>query len=47
MVAQGVDTFVEIGPKQVLSGLIRRITPESRPITLTDTEVVRLLTSVE
>ena len=47
MVAQGVDTFVEIGPKQVLSGLIKRITPESRPITLTDTEVVRLLTSVE
>lgn len=47
MVADGVDTFVEIGPKQVLTGLIKRITPESRPINLTDTEVVRLLTSVE
>jgi [acyl-carrier-protein] S-malonyltransferase len=47
MVSQGVDTFVEIGPQQVLSGLIRRIIPEARPITLTDTEVVRLLTSLE
>jgi [acyl-carrier-protein] S-malonyltransferase len=46
MVAQGVDTFVEIGPKQVLSGLIRRITPESRPISLSDAEVVKLLARV-
>jgi len=46
MVAQGVDTFVEIGPKQVLSGLIRRITPESRPISLSDAEVVKLLATV-
>jgi [acyl-carrier-protein] S-malonyltransferase len=46
MVAEGIDTFVEIGPKQVLTGLIKRITPESRPITLTDVEVVRLLTSI-
>jgi [acyl-carrier-protein] S-malonyltransferase len=47
MVADGVDTFVEIGPKQVLTGLIKRITPDSRPINLTDAEVVKLLTSVE
>jgi [acyl-carrier-protein] S-malonyltransferase len=46
MVAQGVDTFVEIGPKQVLSGLIRRITPESRPISMTEVEVVKLLAAV-
>src|SRR5919109_932968 len=46
MVAEGVDTFVEIGPKQVLSGLIKRITPEARPISLTDAEVVKLLTAV-
>ncbi|MFL5806923.1 MAG: ACP S-malonyltransferase [Roseiflexaceae bacterium] len=46
MVAQGVETFVEIGPKQVLSGLIKRITPESRPISLTDVEVVKLLAAV-
>jgi [acyl-carrier-protein] S-malonyltransferase len=47
MVSQGVDTFVEIGPKQVLSGLIKRITPESHPITLSDVEVVKLLMSAE
>jgi [acyl-carrier-protein] S-malonyltransferase len=45
MVSQGVDTFVEIGPKQVLSGLIKRITPESRPITMSDVEIVKLLLS--
>ena len=47
MVSSGVDTFVEIVAKQVLSGLIKRITPESRPITLSDAEVVKLLTAVE
>jgi [acyl-carrier-protein] S-malonyltransferase len=46
MVAHGVDTFVEIGPKQVLSGLIRRITPDARPISLSDAEVVKLLSTV-
>ena len=47
MVSSGVDTFVEIGPKQVLSGLIKRITPDARPITLTDAEVVKLLTTLD
>jgi [acyl-carrier-protein] S-malonyltransferase len=47
MVSRGVDTFVEIGPKQVLSGLIKRITPESQPITVTDAEIVKLLTSLD
>ena len=46
MVSHGVDTFVEIGPKQVLSGLIKRITPDARPITLNDVEVVKLLTTI-
>jgi len=31
----------------VLSGLIKRITPESRPIALTDAEVVKLLTTLD
>jgi len=46
MVADGVDIFVEIGPKQVLSGLIKRITPEARQISLSDVEVVKLLTTI-
>jgi [acyl-carrier-protein] S-malonyltransferase len=47
MVAEGVDTIVEIGPKQVLTGLIKRITPDAKPFALTDAEVVKLLTSAD
>lgn len=43
MMAQGVDTFVEIGPRDVLSGLIKRISSEARPIPLTDVEVAKLV----
>ncbi len=45
MMAQGIDTFVEIGPKQVLSRLIKRISAEARPITLTEPEVAKLVAS--
>ena len=43
MVAHGVDTIVEIGPRQVLTGLVKRITPDARPISMSDTEVARLV----
>ena len=36
MVANGVDTFVEIGPGQVLSRLIRRISSDVRAISIND-----------
>ena len=36
MAAAGRDTFVEVGPGKVLTGLIRRIAPEARTLALDD-----------
>lgn len=36
MIAQGVTTFVEIGPKNVLAGLIKRISKEVRVVSVED-----------
>jgi [acyl-carrier-protein] S-malonyltransferase len=33
---EGVDTFVEVGPGKVLSGLIRRIAPDARVLNVED-----------
>jgi [acyl-carrier-protein] S-malonyltransferase len=47
MVSDGVETFIEIGPKQVLTGLIKRISSEARPIALSESEIVKLVLSLE
>lgn len=47
MLTQGVDTFVELGPRQVLSGLIKRISSEAHPVPLNDVELAKLLSSPE
>ncbi|MBI5442674.1 MAG: ACP S-malonyltransferase [Deltaproteobacteria bacterium] len=36
LAAMGVDTFVEVGPGKVLSGLVRRIVPEARVLNVED-----------
>jgi len=43
MVEHGVETFVELGPKQVLTGLIRRINSQVQTLSLSDVEIVKLL----
>ncbi len=41
MVEQGVETFVELGPKDVLSGLVKRIARKTRRFALNSAEAVR------
>lgn len=41
MLDQGINTFIEIGPKDVLSGLIKRIDRDTTRITLNSAESVR------
>ena len=42
MMEQGVDTFLEIGPGQVLSRLIKRISRDVRAHSLSDAEIAQL-----
>jgi [acyl-carrier-protein] S-malonyltransferase len=42
MVAYGVDTFVEVGPGQVLSRLIKRISSDVHAISLNDAHIALL-----
>jgi [acyl-carrier-protein] S-malonyltransferase len=36
MAAEGVDTFVECGPGSALTGMVRRIVPDARTLTVSD-----------
>jgi [acyl-carrier-protein] S-malonyltransferase len=47
MVEHGVETFIELGPKQVLTGLIRRINNQVQTLSLSDVEIVKLLYPTE
>ena len=43
MVDEGIATFIEIGPGQVLSGLIRRINREVQILNISDLESIRAI----
>jgi [acyl-carrier-protein] S-malonyltransferase len=47
MLAQGVDTFIELGPKDVLTGLLKRIDRSARRINLNNSESVMAFLAVE
>jgi malonyl CoA-acyl carrier protein transacylase len=40
MTAQGVSQFVEVGPKDVLAGLIRRIAPQASATSVGDVQTL-------
>ena len=46
MVADGVSTFIEIGPGRVLSGLIRRINSDVKTINIGDAQAIRNIRTV-
>lgn len=43
MLSQGVDTLVEIGPGEVLTGLVKRISREARTVNIGDVAAIRNL----
>jgi len=43
MVDEGVSTFVEIGPGQVLRGLIKRINHEAQILNVEDASSVKVM----
>jgi [acyl-carrier-protein] S-malonyltransferase len=43
MVEEGVSTFIEIGPGQVLSGLIKRISNKVQVLNMSDPESIKAI----
>jgi len=43
MLGEGISTFIEIGPGQVLTGLIKRISDKARVLNLSDPESIKAL----
>jgi [acyl-carrier-protein] S-malonyltransferase len=41
MVAAGVDTFIEVGPGETLTGLIKRINPDVTALNVENAETLK------
>lgn len=41
MIAEGVDTFIEIGPGKVLSGFVKRVSKEVKILNITDCDTLK------
>jgi [acyl-carrier-protein] S-malonyltransferase len=46
MVAAGVEVIVELGPKNVLTGMIRKILPKNSPVTCVQADTPETLDTV-
>jgi [acyl-carrier-protein] S-malonyltransferase len=46
MLNQGVDTFIEVGPKKVLTGLVKKTVPKGHEARLLNVEDVKTLDRV-
>ena len=47
MIAEGVDTFVEIGPGKTLAGFIKKINPEVKVVNISCVADLQLLTQLQ
>jgi [acyl-carrier-protein] S-malonyltransferase len=44
MISKGVTTFFEIGPGEVLTGLVKRISPGARALNINSVDTIAAIT---
>jgi [acyl-carrier-protein] S-malonyltransferase len=46
MLGEGIDTYVEVGPGKTLTGMLKRIAPEARAVSIDSTKALTAVTGV-